>query len=172
MAKLIGTNPNQVPTNADLGTMAYQDYGVVAPELKSGRRNLLINSLFNINQRNTTTTSNLSGNQAFTADRWKAYTSGVSNTVTIQEVTLPDGTVTNSHKTTATSTANNAFFHPYQKIEAYGKDYLQGKTIVMSTWIRTNVAGQRMRICDTVNCHLIGDEIPVTVNGILYKQLT
>lgn len=25
MAKLIGTNPNQVPTNADLGTMAYQD---------------------------------------------------------------------------------------------------------------------------------------------------
>ena len=25
MAKLIGTGPNQVPTNADLGTMAYQD---------------------------------------------------------------------------------------------------------------------------------------------------
>eukprot|EP00919_Chromeraceae_sp_WS-2016_P023879 GHVR01056655.1.p1 GENE.GHVR01056655.1~~GHVR01056655.1.p1 ORF type:complete len:257 (+),score=21.69 GHVR01056655.1:199-969(+) len=25
MAKLIGTDPNQVPTNADLGTMAYQD---------------------------------------------------------------------------------------------------------------------------------------------------
>lgn len=27
MAKLIGTDPNQVPTNADLGTMAYQDKG-------------------------------------------------------------------------------------------------------------------------------------------------
>ena len=26
MAKLIGTDPNQVPTNADLGTMAYQDH--------------------------------------------------------------------------------------------------------------------------------------------------
>ena len=25
MAKLTGTNPDQVPTNADLGTMAYQD---------------------------------------------------------------------------------------------------------------------------------------------------
>jgi hypothetical protein len=25
MSKLIGTNPNQVPTNADLGTMAYRD---------------------------------------------------------------------------------------------------------------------------------------------------
>ena len=25
MAKLTGTNPEQVPTNADLGTMAYQD---------------------------------------------------------------------------------------------------------------------------------------------------
>ncbi len=29
MAKLIGTDPNQVPTNADLGTMAYQDDGNV-----------------------------------------------------------------------------------------------------------------------------------------------
>jgi hypothetical protein len=29
MAKLIGTDPNQVPTNADLGTMAYQDSGNV-----------------------------------------------------------------------------------------------------------------------------------------------
>ena len=29
MAKLIGTNPEQVPTNADLGTMAYQDNGNV-----------------------------------------------------------------------------------------------------------------------------------------------
>jgi len=29
MAKLIGTAPNQVPTNADLGTMAYLDYAPV-----------------------------------------------------------------------------------------------------------------------------------------------
>ena len=32
MAKLIGTAPNQVPTNADLGTMAYLDYdAIIAP---------------------------------------------------------------------------------------------------------------------------------------------
>ena len=30
MAKLIGTDPNQVPTNADLGTMAYQKYDPVS----------------------------------------------------------------------------------------------------------------------------------------------
>jgi hypothetical protein len=29
MAKLIGTDPNQVPTNADLGTMAYQDSSAI-----------------------------------------------------------------------------------------------------------------------------------------------
>ena len=34
MAKLIGTDPNQVPTNADLGTMAYQDKtGITVDEI-------------------------------------------------------------------------------------------------------------------------------------------
>lgn len=37
MAKLIGTKPDQVPTNADLGTMAYQD----AESLKAGNLNVV-----------------------------------------------------------------------------------------------------------------------------------
>ena len=73
---------------------------------------------------------------------------------------MPDGTVANSLKTVATSAATNAFFHPYQKVETYGKDYLQGKKVVLSAWVRTNVAGQFIRICDSVNCHLLGTTIP------------
>lgn len=36
MAKFTGTNPNQVPTNADLGTMAYQDHDAVIGNLGGG----------------------------------------------------------------------------------------------------------------------------------------
>ena len=39
--KLIGTNPNQVPSNADLGTLAYQDASdTVVDNLKVGNGNL------------------------------------------------------------------------------------------------------------------------------------
>lgn len=60
MAKLIGTDPNQVPTNADLGTMAYQDYDVVDKEFRNSRPNLVINGDFQVWQRsdNAYTSSN------------------------------------------------------------------------------------------------------------------
>jgi len=51
MAKLIGTAPNQVPTNADLGTMAYQDKDVVRKEFEISRPNLVINGDFQVWQR-------------------------------------------------------------------------------------------------------------------------
>jgi hypothetical protein len=123
-------------------------------------RNILHNSEFRVNQRGITSLTGNSGVSAFLADRWITYCNAVNWSASIQEVTLPDGTVTNSLKTVATTTSANAFFHPYQKVEAYGKDYLQGKKVVLSAWIRTNVAGQTMRICDTVNCFFIGSEIP------------
>jgi hypothetical protein len=123
-------------------------------------RNILHNSEFRVNQRGVTSLTGNSGVSAFLADRWITYCNAVNWSASIQEVTLPDGTVTNSLKTVATTTSANAFFHPYQKVEAYGKDYLQGKKVVLSAWVRTNVAGQTMRICDTVNCFFIGSEIP------------
>tara|TARA_R110002074_G_scaffold261862_4_gene434115 strand:+ start:281 stop:1279 length:999 start_codon:yes stop_codon:yes gene_type:complete len=125
-----------------------------------GNRNLLINSEFRVNQRGITSLTGNTGETKFLADRWITYCNAVSWSASIQEVTLPDGTVTNSLKTVATTTSAGAFFHPFQKIETYGKDYLQGKKVVLSAWVRTNVAGQFIRICDSVNCHLIGTMIP------------
>lgn len=40
MALLLGTAPNQVPTNADLGTMAFQDQAAV--NIKGGTADMLI----------------------------------------------------------------------------------------------------------------------------------
>jgi hypothetical protein len=124
-------------------------------------RNILHNSEFRVNQRGITSLTGITaGVSTFLADRWITYVHGSDWSASIQEVTLPDGTITNSLKTVATANATNGFFHPFQKVEAYGKDYLQGKKVVLSAWIRTNVAGQSMRICDTVNCYFIGSEIP------------
>ena len=126
----------------------------------AGRRNLLINSEFKVNQRNSTSITGSGGADSFLGDRWRTYAHAVDYSASIQEVTLPDGTVANSHKTVATSTASSGFFHPYQRVEAFGKDYLQGKEVVLSAWVRTNVAGQFIRICDTVSCYTLGSEIP------------
>lgn len=125
-----------------------------------GNRNLLINSEFRVNQRGITSLTGNSGESKFLADRWITYCNAVDWSASIQEVTLPDGTVTNSLKTVATTTSAGAFFHPYQKVETYGKDYLQGKKVVLSAWVRTNVAGQFIRICDSINCYLLGTMIP------------
>ena len=123
-------------------------------------RNLIINSEFRVNQRNVTSTTGPSGSSKFLADRWITYCNGSDWSASIQEVTLPDGTVTNSLKTVTTTSAVNGFFHPFQRVEPYGKDYLQGKQVTLSAWVRTNVAGQFMRICDTVSCYLLGTAIP------------
>ena len=125
----------------------------------AGRKNLLINSLFEINQRGVTSVSGTSGQQKYTADRWLTYGSGLSMGATIQTVTLPNGITTKSHKTTATSSASG-FLHPYQKVETLGLGYLAGKTVTLSSWVRTTVPNQTMRICDSNTCYAIGSEIP------------
>ena len=122
-------------------------------------RNLIINGAHTVNQRGVTSVTTGVGTSTFTTDRWFSYGSGQVVNITIQEVTLPDGTVTNSHKTTGTTTRTD-WLHPAQKIEAFGKAYLRGKPVTISTWVRTNISGQRIRICDTVNCYELGDEIP------------
>jgi len=145
---------------ADLGGITTRLDQVGNSDGALSNRNLLINSEFRVNQRGVTSLTGNSGVSAFLADRWLTYGNAVNWSASIQEVTLPDGTVTNSLKTVATTTSANAFFHPIQRVEALGKDYLQGKKVVLSAWVRTNVAGQSMRICDTTNCHYIGTEIP------------
>ena len=136
---------------ADLGN-AYSDGAL-------SNRNLIINGSHIVNQRGVTSVTTGTGSSMFTTDRWISYGNGQPVNITIQEVTLPDGTVVNSHKTTST-TSINAFLHPFQKVEAFGKGYLRGQTVTISTWVRTNVSGQRIRICDTLGCYELGDEIP------------
>lgn len=70
MAKLIGTAPNQVPTNADLGTMAYQDKDVVRKEFEISRPNLVINGDFQVWQRSDNAYTGSNG--YISVDRFKS----------------------------------------------------------------------------------------------------
>lgn len=70
MAKLIGTAPNQVPTNADLGTMAYQDKDIVRKEFEISRPNLVINGDFQVWQRSDNAYTGSNG--YISVDRFKS----------------------------------------------------------------------------------------------------
>ena len=107
MGKLIGTDPNQVPTNADLGTMSFQDYDVAAPLLIGGRRNIFINGGFNVAQRGTSFTQSSGG---YMLDRWTSYIGEGTWTVS-QDTDVPPGGYSKSMKwlvSTADSTPTTA----------------------------------------------------------------
>jgi hypothetical protein len=64
MAKLIGNAPNQVPTNADLGSMAFEDrtnYITKGASVHQPFRNIIINGDMSIAQRSTSETGQTSG---------------------------------------------------------------------------------------------------------------
>ena len=127
-----------------------------------GRKNLLLNSQFHINQRGENVASGvtISGvNNYFTVDRWNEYhNTGVSRKVTVTYNTkLPDGTICNSYKSEYVSGAAS-WLHPVQQIPF--ENWMYGQTFTVSTWVKTNIQGFHLRVCDTTSCYLIGNEIP------------
>lgn len=127
-----------------------------------GRKNLLINSQFHVNQRGENTASGvtISGvNNYFTVDRWNEYgNSGVSRKVTTTGgVKLPDGTVVNTYRSELISGAAN-WLHPVQQVPM--EEWMHGQTFTVSVWVKTNIQSFQLRVCDTVSCYLIGPVIP------------
>jgi hypothetical protein len=132
----------------------------------AGRRNLLINASFDVSQRGnfnvsasgSAWTSPISAGR-YGVDRWYAYGSGITTSTQVQQVYLPTGEEVKSLKCTATSTnAGSSFLHPAQQIEP--QFWMEGKTFTLSAWVRTSLPGLKLRMCDTVSCFLLGDEIP------------
>lgn len=127
-----------------------------------GRKNLLLNSQFHINQRGEDVASgvSISGvNNYFTVDRWNEYNnSGVTRKVTINyNVQLPDGTMCNSYRSEHV-TGTTSWMHPVQQVPF--ENWMYGKTFAVSTWVKTSIPNFRMRVCDTTSCYLIGPVIP------------
>jgi hypothetical protein len=127
----------------------------------AGRKNLLINSGFTVNQRGEDVTNGVTiynVNNYFTVDRWNEYNnSGVTRKVTVNNVLLPNGTRCNSYKSEHIS-GTATWLHPVQKLEF--ENWMYGQTFTVSAWVKTSIKGFKLRLCDTVTCYLIGPEIP------------
>src|SRR5210317_871683 len=94
MAKLIGSAPSQIPTNGDLGSMAFEDkknYATVGSSIHQPYRNLIINGDMSIAQRGTSKAS-ITGGGYHTLDRWYLYLQGDGGTWTMsQDTDVPTG---------------------------------------------------------------------------------
>jgi|11_taG_2_1085331.scaffolds.fasta_scaffold16420_3 hypothetical protein len=137
MAKLIGTDPNQVPTNADLGTMAYQDYDVVAPQFLAGRRNLIINGDFQVTQRGDYSSNTGVSQNTYYIDRWKHLVQVVTAQIRRDNGVIIDGKPMSVFRMEATSSATGRM-GIRQTVEARGtRCPIEDGPATLSVWMRS-----------------------------------
>ena len=129
----------------------------------AGRKNLLINPMFEVSQRGNYQVDN--GGTGWTAssatygvDRWYAYGNGVAVTTSTSEQTLPTGQTVLALKSVATASSASSFLHPAQNFEV--ARWMEGQDFTYSCWVRTNRVGQYVRMCNTLGCHTISEEVP------------
>ena len=148
---IIGIGNTQVPTNAMLGGLAYEDCSVLH-QVRSGRRNMIINGAMNICQRFPKNTANNINNGTVTyhVDRFNAYetSDGI-----LQGEWLDSGAPPGFHyslrytpATADPSLGTGQFAYISQIIElenirhlGYGGSY--AKTCTLSFYVRSSVTG-------------------------------
>ena len=148
---IVGIGNSQVPTNAMLGGLAYEDSSVLE-QVRSGRKNIIINGAMNICQRFGVNAANNINNATHTyhVDRFKAYesTDGILQGEWIDSDAPPNFThsVLYHPATTDTSIANDQFAFISQVIElknmrhlGYGGSY--AKTCTLSFYVKSNLTG-------------------------------
>jgi len=154
MAKLIGSAPNQISTNGDLGSMAFEDkknYATISSSIHRPYRNLIINGDMSIAQRGTNATS-LSSNGYFTVDRWKSiHGVGLGVWTDEQSTDVPTGQgFSHSFKATCTtadaSPASGDIVQLIQEIEGQNmvslkKGTANAEPVALSFWVKSNVTG-------------------------------
>lgn len=150
MTSIIGTDPNQVPTNGDLGTLAYQDYDVVAPQfLSGGRKNIIKNGSMQIHQRGGTLNS-VSGNK-YVLDRFAlgVYGSGTGAMSGQQITTTGVEGLRNAFRATVTTTDTPSgteaylIYHPLegQDLRPAHFGLSTSRPLSLSFYARSSVAG-------------------------------
>ena len=148
---IIGIGNTQVPTNAMLGGLAYEDSSALH-QVRSGRKNMIINGAMNICQRFAKNTANNINNATHTyhVDRFKAYesTNGILQAEWIDTDAPPNFHYSLFYHpaTTDTSISDNQFAFISQVIElenirhlGYGGSY--AKTCTLSFWVKSNLTG-------------------------------
>ena len=101
----------------------------------AGRRNLLINGENKISQRGTYTSATAVTDGSYYIDRWKAYESGVTVTLTHkQNQSLPDGSVSHTQRYDVT-VANTGYTGANQILE---ETLTVGRYYTISAWVKSD----------------------------------
>ena len=148
---LVGIGNSQVPTNGMLGGLAYENSSVL-DQVRSGRKNMIINGAMNICQRFAVNTANNISNATHTyhVDRFKAYE---STDAILQGEWLDSDAPSGFYYSlfyhpvgTDTTLANNQIGFISQVIElenirhlGYGGSY--AKTCTLSFYVKSNLTG-------------------------------
>ena len=156
MAKLIGNAPNQVPTNADLGSMAFEDrtnYITKGASVYQPYRNLIINGDMSIAQRGTSASGITTGGTGtvHSVDRMALAISGAGTWTVSQETDVPSGQgFAKSLKflctTNQPSIGAGGYITFLQKFEGQNLQYLKygtsnAENLTLSFWIKSSKTG-------------------------------
>ena len=144
MPQLIGTAPNQVPTNGDLGSAAYMDTSAFYGTGNSASfRNRIINGAITISQRGASPTQ--TGGGDYSVDRFFNYYSGNAYT-SVQSTTAPAGFINSLLLTITTASASPTYSFFGHKIEGLncadlGFGTSNASPVTLSFWVRSSVIG-------------------------------
>jgi len=132
------------------------------------RKNFIINGGFTVNQRAayTSATAVSAGTKTYVSDRWAVYIESIACTYNWYDATI-DSVKRRAGKVISTGTGSSKYFHVTQQIEY--ESWMEGRTITISGWVRTNLAGQKFRICDGVGCYTPGSVIASDGNWAYYS---
>jgi hypothetical protein len=154
MAKLIGNNPSQIPTNGDLGSMAFEDrtnYITKGASVHQPYRNIIINGDMSIAQRGTSETGISSGLAYHTVDRFATELGGLGTWTQTQSTDVPSGQgFSSSLKMDCTTADASPSVSDYaiiqQRVEGQNLQYLKhgtsnAESLTMSFWVKSNKTG-------------------------------
>jgi len=189
MAKLIGNAPNQVPTNADLGSMAFEDrtnYITKGASVYQPYRNLIINGDMSIAQRGTSASGITTGGTGtvHSVDRMALAISGAGTWTVSQETDVPSGQgFAKSLKflctTNQPSIGAGGYITFLQKFEGQNLQYLKfgtsnAQSLTASFWIKSSKTGNIIvELADRDNGKYIGQLVSIdTANTWEKKTVT
>ena len=163
--------------NADINDLAASKLTGALPAISGAaltgiteppRKNFIINGGFTVNQRAayTSATAVGAGAKTYVSDRWAVYIESIACTYNWYDATI-DSVKRRAGKVISTGTGSSKYFHVTQQIEY--ESWMEGRTITISGWVRTNLAGQKFRICDGVGCYTPGSVIASDGNWAYYS---
>ena len=186
MAKLIGNAPNQVPTNADLGSMAFEDrtnYITKNNPVHQPYRNIIINGDMSIAQRGTSVSgiTSAAAGTVHAVDRMALALSSAGTWTVSQETDVPSGQgFAKSLKflctTNEPSISAGGFITFMQKFEGQNLQYLKfgtsnAQSLTASFWIKSSKTGNFVvELADRDNSIYIAELVSINTANTWEKK--